>query len=298
MKVNKVPIVSGLKTLCGTIRGLVAQGQREPRTITRIFPGNAQIIGAREEQQDAFGFSQINEEISLNHSGILAVLADGMGGLQMGREAAQLAVKTMLQEFAGLSEKVLLSGESTSHSVNESISQMLWDILAEANQVVYEAAQQKGLACKVGTTLIATVVHKNKLYWVSVGDSRIYLFRNRELSQLNIEHIYGRELDKQVLSGVIAWEAAQLNPEREALTSYVGLPELLEVDRNIKEFPLQAGDRVMLCSDGLYRALSIEEIKGELHQAPAEAAESLIQMVTEKGKAGQDNATLAILAFE
>lgn len=290
MRINKVSIMLKVKLLYGSIRRIAQRDLACTREISGVLPGNAQTIGAREEQQDAFGFSEIGEENSLSQTGALAVLADGMGGLQMGREAAHLAVQTMLKEFA---ERRAATGPSL-----EPISQTLWDLLEKANGVVYETARKKGLALKVGTTLTAAVILQNQLFWVSVGDSRIYLYRNNELSQLNVEHIYGRDLDQKVLLKEITWESAQSHPDREALTSYVGMPELLEVDRNIKGLPLRAGDRIMLCSDGLYRGLSEDEMKEKLAGDPAEAAEALIQAVIGKKKAGQDNATVAILACE
>ncbi|HHU51154.1 MAG TPA: serine/threonine-protein phosphatase [Firmicutes bacterium] len=288
MKTDKRPTMA--KLLYEHIRRLTRQDPACAREISRVHPGNAQTIGAREEQQDAFGFSEIGEEKSLSQTGVLAVLADGMGGLQMGREAAHLAVQTMLKEFAARRGAIEFSAEPVQHT--------LWHILEKANSVVYETARQQGLALKVGTTLAAAAVLRNELFWVSVGDSRIYLYRDHELSQLNVEHIYGRELDRKALHQEITWEEAQAHRDREALTSYVGMPELCEVDRNLKGLPLRAGDWIMLCSDGVYRALSIEEIKEELAGDPAEAAESLIRMVIEKEKAGQDNATVAILACE
>lgn len=288
MKINKMPTM--VKLLYENIRRLTRQDLACAREVSGVLPGNAQTIGAREEQQDAFGFSEIGEENSLSQTGALAVLADGMGGLQMGREAAHLAVQTMLKEF--------VARRGAAEFFFEPVHQTLWHIVEKANSVVYETARQRGLALKAGTTLTAAVVLRNELFWVSVGDSRIYLYRDHELSQLNVEHIYGRELDRKALQKELTWEKAQVHPDREALTSYVGMPELLEVDRNLKGLPLRAGDWIMLCSDGVYRALSVEEIKEKLTGDPAEAAETLIRMVIEKEKAGQDNATVAILACE
>jgi serine/threonine protein phosphatase PrpC len=256
------------------------------KKILHIIPGNAQNIGNRAEQQDEFGFSQLDDQRFIEYGGILAVVADGMGGLALGREAARAAKHTMLAHY------------------QEAVRQMpvpeaLEAALQEANRAVLALSLEKAREGEVGTTLVAAVVKDRQLYWVSVGDSRIYLWRRGIMYQLTTDHDYGRELARQAQAGELGWEEALGHSQREALTSYLGLRELPEVHRSTTPMPLAPGDRILLCSDGLYRALSPEEMAGVLAAAsPQEAAEALVAQALAKRNPHQDNITVAILACE
>lgn len=250
----------------------------------KIIPGNAQDIGTRKQQQDDFGFSDFDDAEFISHGGVIAVLTDGMGGLEMGREASRTAVRAMRMEYEAKSPK-------------ETIPAALDRALHLANKAVFEMAEKAGLEEDVGTTLVAVVVHQEALHWISVGDSRIYLFRKGQLTRLTTDHIYARELDKEVVRGNISRQEAENNPDRDALTSYLGSSEIKEIDRNVNEFLLEAGDRILLCSDGLYRSLSEKEIVGMVRGHPQDDAESLVQNALSKKLPHQDNLTIAILAY-
>jgi protein phosphatase len=251
----------------------------------RIIPGNAQHLGSRQEQQDDFGFSNIENVAFVNHGGVLAVVTDGMGGLAQGREASLIAKKTMLREYE---EK----------AVNKTIPQALIRALSATNTKVLELARQAGLEGQIGTTLTAAVIKGDELYWVSVGDSRVYLYRQGKLMQLTTDHDYARELAREVALGRIGPEKADSHPQRQALTSYLGLPFLHEIDRNEVPVILEAGDRILLCSDGLYKTLPDAEIVNSLDREPQQAADSLIEATLARGKTNQDNVTVAILSYD
>ena len=121
-------------------------------------------------------------------------------------------------------------------------------------------ARQAGLEGQTGSTLAAAVIKDDELYWVSVGDSRIYLYRRGEMTQLTTDHDYARELAREAALGNISPEEAATHPQRQALTSYLGLPFLSEIDRNEDPIILEPGDRILLCSDGLYKTIPDEEI--------------------------------------
>lgn len=225
----------------------------------RIIPGNAQDIGRRKEQQDDFGFSDIENSNMVLHAGVLALLTDGMGGLSLGREAGQLAKITMLREYEKKSNE-------------ETIPQALERSLVAANEAVLQLAQGEGLEGEIGTTLVAAVIKDYDLYWISVGDSHLYLFRDGRLHQLNADHNYAQRLAHMVAAGTINKDEAENHVDRKALTSYLGLAHLTEVDQNLKPFPLENGDRVLLCSDGLYGTLTEDEIASSLLKGPQEAA--------------------------
>lgn len=248
-----------------------------------VVPGNAQHIGSRTEQQDSFGFTDINDYPFINKFGVLAVVADGMGGLKGGKEASHLAVQTFINQYQ----------ESPSIT---SIPEKLITSLRAANESVKAFAVQNELVGGIGTTLIAAVVYKDHLYWLSVGDSRIYLYRNNTLEQLTKDHIYANELDEKAAAGQISREEADQDPQRESLTSYLGLEEIDELDVSVKPIHLEKEDSVILCSDGLYGSVSPTEMIDAFSSfSTQEAAEELIKLALNKQKPYQDNVTVAIL---
>lgn len=264
--------------------------REEPITKRRenptIIPGNAQTIGSRDEQQDAFGFSDIYDDAFMQEFGVLAVLADGMGGLHGGREASHVAVQGFLDHYS-------------QSSAIPSIPQKLISSLDAANQSVLQFAREQRLLGNVGTTLVAAVIFQHELYWISVGDSRIYLMQGESLTQLTSEHKYATELEKRAALGEISEEVAKNDPQRESLTSFLGLEKLEQVDISEKSISLQKGDSIILCSDGVYGSLSNDEILEVCRYLPTqEAAEELITLVLSKKIVNQDNATVAILTID
>jgi serine/threonine protein phosphatase PrpC len=250
-----------------------------------IIPGNAQHIGSRLEQQDDFGFTDTENVTFVDHGGVLAIITDGMGGLSQGREASLLAKITMLANYE-------------QKSVDETIPQRLLDSLLAANAKVVEMAEHAGLVGQIGTTLAAAVVRNTELYWIAVGDSHIYLYRQGKIKQLNADHDYARHLALAVAQGKISQEDAAAHPQRHALTSYLGLVELEEIEGNETPVVLEPGDQILLCSDGLYKTIAEQEIVSVLDQHPQAAAERLIDLTLAREKLHQDNVTVAILAFE
>lgn len=252
-----------------------------------IVPGNAQHIGDREEQEDAFGFSDIEDPDILETCGVLAALADGMGGLFKGKEASTFAVRTMIETF-------------TNKSLNEPIVDALKRSLLISNNEVLNIAQKLKIEGQVGTTFLGVVIFKDKLHWISVGDSRLYHYRNGSLKQLTTDHIYAKELQEEVAARKMTEDEALNHPQREFLTSYLGIPELKDMNLNEEPYILEPNDLVVLCSDGLYKTLVSEEITEVLKSHclnPQEACEALVDKVIKKGQKYQDNVTIAILQY-
>lgn len=252
-----------------------------------VAPGNAQALGDRDEQQDAFGFTDLADSALVAHGGVLAALADGMGGMALGRQAAQRAIRTLLDTYAAKAPAT-------------PIPEALLGALHQANAAVLSLTREAHLTeGEVGTTLCAAVIHADALYWVAVGDSRIYLWRDGELTQLNEEHTLAWELLRQVASGTLEREQALVHPDRDILTSYLGLAGPPEIDRGLRPFALHPGDRLLLCSDGVYRPLPEADIAAALGQGSAQAAaERLIEQALARKWPQQDNLTAVILAGE
>jgi len=246
----------------------------------QYLAANAQHIGAREYQQDSFGFADLSNKAFLEHGGFLTVLCDGMGGMEHGDVASQTAVRAVLDSYAR-------------KAPDETIPEALERSVREANNRVFETAEQLGKAQNVGTTLVAAVMHNEALYFASVGDSGLFHVSGGQLRMVNQPHIYANLLDRAVAAGAISQEQAAQHPEREALTSYVGIPALQEIDRNSEPWPLRSGDTILLSSDGMFKTLEEHEILSTVAgKHPRSWPQALVQQTLDKDRPGQDNVTV------
>ena len=239
--------------------------------------GNAQHIGQREGQQDAFGFSDPDDAGFCAHGGFLAVLADGMGGLEAGEVASRTAVKGFLDTYL-------------SKGVNEEIPQALGRALVAAQQKVLELAA----TAQLGTTLVAAVLHESSLYWISVGDSALYHVRGNELTQVNRPHVYALDLDARVLAGELSLELALADPQRDSLTSYLGMANLQLVDRNLRPMAMAENDGLLLASDGLFKTIAPGKFPPRNGDAQ-DYCEQLMNAALAAAAPGQDNITILML---
>jgi PPM family protein phosphatase len=246
----------------------------------RYSAGNAQHIGARQQQQDAFGFSDPGDKSFAEHGGFLGVVADGMGGLTNGSEASGAAVRSFLQAYK-------------LKTATESIADALTRSLQEANRAVLQVAG--GGEGGVGTTLAAAVVHNHSVHWIAAGDSRIYWLHDVILTRLNMEHIYAVKLNRQAAEGKISRAEAKADPERASLTSYLGQPEPELVDHNKRPLTVHPDDCVILCSDGLYRGVGEEEMVSAFHRDLQRGCDFLAHTVLSKQRKEQDNLTIIAL---
>jgi len=245
----------------------------------RFLPGNAQHIGARHSQQDSFGFSDPSNEAFIAHGGFLAIVCDGMGGMEFGDEASRTAVRAFLDAYARKTQE-------------ETIAAALERSTREANAQVVELAKRLGMKDGVGTTLVATALQERSLYYVSVGDSAVFLCAPGEYRMLNRAHVFANVLDAAVARGTMSREDAQTHPERESLTSYIGAEELEEIDRNIEPYILHDGDTVLLATDGMFKTLSPEEIRACLAGNPQSWPEVLVNQTLAHKREYQDNVTV------
>ena len=247
----------------------------------RFVAGNAQHIGARKQQQDSFGFSDAGNKDFVAHGGFLGVVADGMGGLTKGHEASSVAVRAFLQAYER-------------KAPSEAVPDALARAFGEANRAVVQLAAGAS-SSDAGTTLVAAVLHDNSLYWISAGDSRIYWLRGNQLTRVTADHVYATKLNREMVEGKISRAEAHTHPERASLTSYLGQPEPELVDRNRLPLPLHPEDCVILCSDGLYHALTESEMVGAFQNDLQQACDSLVHKVLSKQRKQQDNLTLIAL---
>ncbi|MGF9908951.1 PP2C family protein-serine/threonine phosphatase [Brevibacillus porteri] len=235
--------------------------------------GNGQTIGRREEQDDYFS-------TATSSHGTIAVLADGISGLANGRLASTLAVTTFIREFTKL--------DNPKH-----MSLFFSRAASLANSEILQALR----GSRGGTTLVAGVIVEDKLYWGAVGDSIITVFRNGEFIPINQKDIYESVLEARFLSGEITKDEALEHPQKKQLINYLGYDNFQNIEIGREPFPLEKGDKVILCSDGVYDTLTEMELEQVLFQniAAHDAADQIIEAVESKQKANQDNATILIL---
>lgn len=249
------------------------------------IPGNAWHIGSREQQQDAFGFSNMENIAFQDHGGMVAIVADGMGGMIQGQAASNIAKDSFLRAYE-------------LKTPAESIPKALIRCLETANREVVDKARQQNLLGRMGTTLIAVVCVDDGLYLVSVGDSVAYLLRPPEIIRLNRFHTRGDDLSHQVRSGNVTPDQAKRDPDRHALTSFLGLEKLDCFDATLRPDPIpsRSGDRIVICSDGLSNALTEEQILHLAKGQPQQAAETLVQKAIARRLPNQDNVTVLVIA--
>lgn len=229
-------------------------------------------IGDRMTQQDAYWVSE-------DLGGYLLVLADGMGGRSGGEKASAAVIETCRQF-------VETQGEIPKNT------ELLKGVLSDSNTAVREALGR--LAGKGGSTAVFASVWEDCACWVSVGDSHLYLWRDGKLKQLNKEHNYAATLALLVEAGTITREDAEKHPSRDSLTSCIGEEEIAEIDESTELLKLQAGDKLMLCSDGVFRTVPDEELTEILCENAEAAAAEIERRVTEAAIPEQDNFTAII----
>lgn len=243
----------------------------------------AQAQGSRKEQQDFFGEYVSNDPIFIDHGGRLAIVADGMGGLEKGADASKIAVHSFIDSYKAKRK-------------DESIPDTLKRSVISANKAVYKFSTDEGLSGKTGSTLVALVQCKNEVYWLSVGDSRIYQISNNKLKQLSTDHNYENDLLKLVEKGELTLEDVRNNSQKAALTSYIGSESIAKIDQNTQPVIPSPKDVFMLASDGLYARLTDEEITSiVLSDQSNEAAKKLIKCKLEKKLKNQDNLTVSLV---
>lgn len=257
-------------------RGEVIPGELSQGKIS-LSIGKLHALGGRKNQQDSFSVS--SEEMISTH-GLLAVVADGMGGLADGDQMSQCAITAMMETFYRLQgdpDRILLMlVESATQAVN-----------AKLGRNNYSTS---------GSTLVAGLIQNGAFHYVSVGDSRICLYRDGVLYQLNREHVFRQELEIRAINHESSWETADSHPKANGLTSFLGMGSLKYVDIPAEAVQIRPGDKFILMSDGVYNSVGKEEIAAQLEKSAQEAADGIGKLIDEKNVSGQDNYTAVIIA--
>ncbi|MCS6830466.1 MAG: Stp1/IreP family PP2C-type Ser/Thr phosphatase [Armatimonadota bacterium] len=258
---------------------LLTTPRREPKAQPEIVPfvrfgAKTDLGNVRENNEDKFDFFEPNEPTLLAERGCVYAVCDGMGGHSAGQIASELALKAFLKAYYDLE----LPDIDTALTV----------AIQAANALVREVAHSIPGRRGMGTTLTAAVLCEEDAHIVHVGDSRCYLVRGEVIEQITDDHSYVME---QVRQGLMTPEEAQYSPYRNVITRSIGMDA---VEPDIYRVPLQAGDRLVLCTDGLTTHVSDERIADVVRtHSPSGAAQRLVEMALEEG--GSDNVTVMVL---
>jgi protein phosphatase len=245
-------------------------------------------VGGRSGQEDAFRLWPAEGVVppKAEGGGLLAVLADGMGGHTGGAIAGQTACKTFAEVFAGATAPVEARLKSALTASNEALA-----------KGVEQNAALKGMGC----TLVGAWIDDLGIRWTSVGDSLLLLYRLPDVIRLNADHSLGSFLDEQARQNKITRSEARRNRNRNALRSALTGSKIDLIDLRSEPLELRPGDWVVLASDGL-GSLSGDEIADVIYRfrqsTPEEMADGLIAAVTQKGAVDQDNATVVVVRID
>jgi PPM family protein phosphatase len=231
----------------------------------------------RENNEDSCLYWEPADDGEFKRKGRLAVIADGMGGHDGGQEASRLAVETVREVYE--------------QSFREDPQGALLEAFRTAHERILEYAERHPALHGMGTTCTAVVLCGRQLYSAHVGDSRLYLTREGEILRLTRDHSY---VGRLVESGLVRAEDAERHPQRHILTAALGAGLEIVADGGEPGLAVEAGDNLLLCTDGLWGVTTDAELLAALNgRAPAECCAALVQLARQRG--GPDNITVQML---
>ncbi|MDH3218298.1 MAG: SUMF1/EgtB/PvdO family nonheme iron enzyme [Gammaproteobacteria bacterium] len=239
-----------------------------------------QIDGARDYQEDAYMVNQLGEAENGEVCSLI-IMADGMGGHAAGNVASNMVVATFNKTFQA-------------KFPTTEIAEVLTDALNRSNDQIRASVKETPALRGMGCTMVSAYLQDNKLYWVSVGDSHLYLIRDRELIKQNADHSYGAYLDMMKEQGMEIDEQAGMS--RNMLMSAMTGEEISSIDVSESPIKLRPGDRVIVASDGLDTLGAGAIIQYSSWSTTAkECVYALLKAVEDANKINQDNTTLIVV---
>jgi serine/threonine protein phosphatase PrpC len=239
--------------------------------------GLSDVGRQRENNEDAYLYWEPATDKEFQSKGLLAVIADGMGGHEGGQEASRLAVETVREVYDRVVQK-------DPHAA-------LREAFATAHERIQSYAAQHPTLHGMGTTCTALVIRGRQLYFAHVGDSRLYLVRGTRSTRLTRDHSY---VGRLVESGMVRAEDAEKHPQRHILTAALGASLEVATESAEQGMPLQDSDELLLCTDGLWGVVSDRELVAAAKGAtPAQCCAALVKLALQRG--GPDNITVQVL---
>jgi protein phosphatase len=243
----------------------------------------------RNNNEDSFGYWEPEDDQLFLRKGRLAVVADGMGGYEGGQEASRLAVETLLsvyRDFGGNDpQQALVEGLQAAHD--------------QIRRYSFAHPELRGMGTTCTAAAIVSGAHGpgsitdnyGELYYVHVGDTRLYLIRDGHITRVTRDHSY---VERLLEAGMISLEEAEHHPQRNILTAALGTNPDLIMDSPPRPEPLRPEDVLLICSDGLWGQVRDSELLSTVQNKSAKkAGRELIELARERG--GPDNITVEIL---
>ena len=231
----------------------------------------------RSNNEDSYLYWEPDSDEEFLRKGRLAVIADGMGGYEGGQEASRLAVETVRHVYE--------------HSFGGGPQDTLLGAFESAHQNIHRYAMEHPQFYGMGTTCTALSIVDRQLHFAHVGDSRLYHIRAKTISRLTRDHSY---VGRLVESGIVRSEDAESHPQRHILTAALGSGRDVAPHVPDHPFPLEEGDSLLLCTDGLWGLVGDQELARVVQaNTPAETCQKLVRMALDRG--GPDNITVLVL---
>ncbi len=249
---------------------------------TRLYSyevANLQGIGTRNTQEDSFAFVNALDVTQIQKNGMMFIVADGMGGMIDGKLASETVVASMKENF-------LLMDRT------KDIALQLKESVFNAGEKVFQVLEGNG-----GSTVVAGIFFNEQFYFASVGDSYLFLKRGTQLYRINREHnVLTQELLEYIMSESTETRAADIIPEAYALTQFLGMDGMQEVDFFRKPLPLQENDIILACSDGIGSVLSQQTILSCMEKKTSQDICSALEkeILAQRNK-NQDNYTALVI---
>ena len=254
---------------------------REPR----YDVASAISQGARDYQEDA-----ITSDFVVGADAGFVVLADGMGGHAAGDVASKIVLTEVFSE--------LKFQYADTRAFEARAPEILRNIADHANERLSLHSRQHPETLGMGATLVVPVMLENRLYWISIGDSPLFLFRDGYLTQINEDHSMAPQIDFMVKSGLMDADVGACHPDRNSLISVLVGSRIPKIDCPTKPMKLMVGDIVICASDGL-QFLSNDRIERIVNRnrkkRSTEIAEVLLDEIRRLDDPDQDNVSFCII---
>lgn len=233
------------------------------------------------------------DRILIDHTLGLYIVADGMGGHRHGEVAAELAISTIKYYVESSKDRFDVSwpfGYNFDQSID---ANRISTAIRLANRQVWRHAEQGPEFAGMGTTVAAVLINDNQAVIANVGDSRVYLFRNGQISQMTIDDTW---IQSFAARGLMALSDLANHPMRNVLTQAAGSQEAVEV--HIREHAFEPGDALILTSDGCHGMVPDEQVQSLLNEPAGlpQKVERLLAAAKQNG--GPDNVSIVVLRYD
>ena len=244
--------------------------------------------GCRDYQEDA-----IATDFPLGADFGYAVLSDGMGGHAAGDVASKIVVTEVFSELKFQTSDI--------EGLENNMGSVLKSAAVSANECMAAHASSNPQTAGMGATLVAPVFIRDHLFWISIGDSPLFLMRNGRLRQLNEDHSLGPHIDYMVRSGMMTEDVGRNHPDRNALTSVLIGETIERIDCPDRPFRLRNGDILIVASDGiqfLSNGQITRTVQDQAEKGSAAIAEALLEELREVDDPEQDNVCFSVIKID